>query len=368
MVLFLLLSCTERQDAERVEPSFVVVTLDGETGTLADPLPFSSETITRTISVSTLDGDANAYPHSGELTVRVRTGKLESAQTITVTDGVWSGEVSFSSSYGPARIWVGDERTGSSYATGVSEALYFNIPTISELNDHEDNDTNHLEGEFAELRLSDREVVVSAIGTDGFWATDQTSLNEKGALPGNFASLYVYVFSKPEGVSVGSRLTVLNGNDQEYLGTTQLSFPVYEIEEDAEYTVYDPIAVDGDTLCDDRSMEALESAIISIPGGTISSNFTENSEDYADYLTYGQWPISLDGCEFYVDTSGADFTPGADMEIAEIEGIVSQVFSKWVVLVTASDDIAAASSRPLARPAPRHRDGRPSNMHSHAHQ
>ncbi len=367
MLLFLTLSCTEVQEAERVEPSFVVVELSGETGSEAEPLAFSASTITRTITVSTLDADASPYPYSGELRVRVRPGKLESAQGITLSDGSWTGEVSFSSSYGPTRIWVGDEREGSSYATGVTEPLYFNIPTISELNDHEDTETNHLDGEFAELRLADREVVVTAIGTDGFWATDQTSLNEKGALPGNFASIYVYVFGKPEGISVGSRLTVLNGNDQEYLGTTQLSFPVYVAEEDATYTVYDPIAVDSTTLCDDRSMEALESAIISIPGGTVSGSFTEGSDDYDDYLNYGQWPITLDGCEFYVDTSGADFSPTAGMEVSAITGIVSQVFSKWVILVTESEDISAAASRPIPRPAPRHRDGRPSNVHSHLH-
>ena len=263
---------------------------------------------------------------------------------------------------------MGDERTGSSYATGVTEPLLFNIPTISEINDHEDNDTNHLDGEFAELRLSDREVVVSAIGTDGFWATDQLSLTEKGALPGNFASLYVYVFSKPEGIIEGSRLTLLNGNDQEYLGTTQLSFPVYEVDEDAIYTVYDPIPVDAEILCNDRNMEALESAIIAIPGGTVSAGFSEGTEDYDDYLQYGQWPITLDGCEFYVDTSGADFVPTAGMNISAIEGIVSQVFSTWVILVTGSEDISTSSSRPIARPAPRHRDGRSSNSTlPHAH-
>ena len=367
MLLLLTLACTERQDAERVEPSFVMVEMSGETGSESDPLAFSSSSITRSISVTTLNADANPYPYSGELTVRVRPGKLESAETITVSQGTWSGEVSLSSGYGPTRIWVGDEREGSSHATGVSEVLHFAIPTISEINDHEDTETNHLDGEFTEIRLEDREVVVTAVGTDGFWATDQSSLDVKGALAGNFASLYVYVFAKPEGVSVGSRLTRLNGNNQEYLGTTQLSFPVYEVEEGVEYDVHAPIAIDGDTLCTDRAMEALESTTVSIPGGTISSGFTESSEDYSDYLQYGQWPISLDGCEFYVDTSGAEFTPSAGMEVAEIEGIVSQVFSKWVILVTGSEDISSASSRPISRPPPRHRDGRPSNVHSHAH-
>ncbi|MDG1482224.1 MAG: hypothetical protein P8R54_21720 [Myxococcota bacterium] len=368
MLLFLTLSaCTEAVDAPRVEPSFIVVEMNGETGSAEDRLAFSAETVTRTVTVSTLDADASPYPYTGELTIRVRPGKLESGGTVTLTNGEWTGDVSFSSSYGPTRIWLGDEREGSSYATGVTEPMYFAIPTISEINDHEDTETNHLDGEFAELRLDGREVVVTAVGTDGFWATDQTSLSVKGSLPGNFASLYVYSFGKPEGVSVGSRLTVLNGNDQEYLGTTQLSFPVYEAEEDATYTVYDPIVVDGTTLCTDRSMEALESAIISIPGGIISTNFTEGSDDYEDYLTYGQWPISLNGCEFYVDTSGADFTPAAGMEVSAIEGIVSQVFSKWVILVTGSEDIEAAATRPIARPVARHRDGRPSNVHTHAH-
>ena len=114
-------------------------------------------------------------------------------------------------------------------------------------------------------------------------------------------------------------------------------------------------------------MEALESAINSIPGGVISTTFTEGSDDYEDYLTYGQWPISLNGCEFYVDTSGADFTPTAGMAVSDIEGIVSQVFSKWVILVTGSEDIEAAATRPIARPVARHRDGRPSNVHTHVH-
>ncbi len=371
-MLLSLLACTGSDTEKvRIEPSFVVVSVAGDQGSIESPLPFSAQTISRTLTVTTLDTDASPYPFSGELTVKVRPGLLAGPQTITLSDGQWSGDVTFSASFGPTRLWVADEgdedgaRTPS-YAAGVSETLYFEKPTIEEMNDIEDIDTNHLDGEFTELRLSDREVVVTVLGTTGFWATDRLSVESAdAATPGGFASLFVYTFSAPSDLEVGSRLIQLSGNNQEYLGTTQLSYPTYTAEEG---TVLDPPevpAVDASTLCDDRAMESLESAVIEISGASIPSTFTEDDEDYVDY---GQWPAAVGGCSFSVDTSGTTFIPTAGLQLTTLRGLVTQVWSEWVILVTESEDVVGAAARPLTRPAPRHRDGSPATgSAAHAH-
>ena len=62
------LSCTtESYTPERVEPSFIQVTIEGDLGSPEAPLDFTSEAITRTISIQTLDYNSDPYPMNGDL-------------------------------------------------------------------------------------------------------------------------------------------------------------------------------------------------------------------------------------------------------------------------------------------------------------
>lgn len=340
-----LAACSSTSDTVRVEPTIVQVVVDGEVGSPEAPLDFSGETITRSISVQTLDKDGQPYPFDGDLTVRVRPGKLDQEAWISVQDGQWQGEVAFHAAFGPTRIWVGDEgdkdsqsgRTPS-YATGVTEAMHYAFPTIRQMNEIDDHETNQLSGEFAELRVADRQVVVTEIATAGFWVTDIADE------PGTWNSLYIYSFSKPTGIWPGARLTTLTGNTQEYLATTQLSFPVYIAEEGVTLDVPEAFALTGSRTCDDNLMEGLESTLVTVTGASIPSDFVPGSSDWEDYLEYGQWPIELGdgGCRIYGDsTTAVDFHPTDHVgeEIGDVSGLLREIWGKWIITARGEGDI-----------------------------
>ena len=390
MLWLTLLACTEESTQQRVEPTFVVVTTDAVLGSEESPIPFSDEPISQTFTVTTLDLNADPYPFTGDLLVKVRPGTLEMEPWISVVDGTWTGDITYSVPFGPSRVWFTDEGDKDaslgrepSWSTGVSEVFHYAFPTVSEMNNHDDPETNHLDGEFAELRIEDRNVVVTVVGTDGFWITDLDSLEDKALPTGGYASLFIYTFSKPESVVVGSQLLSLNGNNQEYLGTTQFSFPTYSVAEDTTLAVPPAISVGDETLCDEFAMEPLESSLVEVSGATIPADFTSGSEDYEDYIAYNQWPATIGDCTFYVDSSGSQavFDPGANpgATLSTIRGLVNQVWGKKIIIVTEPDDLQGdsikdtkdsdetARSYAPSRPKPRHRDGSPANDTPHSH-
>ena len=186
--------------------------------------------------------------------------------------GNWSGELSMNAFWSDSCGFTdeGDkdittERTPT-FATGVSDTIHYMIPTISEINNIEDNEINQLLGEFTEVRVEDREVIATVIGTNGFWVTDYTDAED-----GNYASMYVYTFSKPSRIRKGYRLSKLTGGNQEYLGTTQLSFPDY-IAVDEGHSVPEPFALTDEQLCDEDVMEKYESASVKVENVQIPSH------------------------------------------------------------------------------------------------
>ena len=56
----------------------------------------------------------------------------------------------------------------------------------------------------------------------------------------------------------GSQLSLLQGANQEYLATSQFSFPAYESFEDTLLPVPDYAVLDSTTACNDDMMEGLE--------------------------------------------------------------------------------------------------------------
>ncbi len=384
MLLVTVIACTEHRSVERVEPTFVYVSLgDGtETGTDEEPLEFTSAAVDVPIEVQLQDLDGDPYEEfEGDLTLNVRPGDLEGDPRIQFTGSSWSGTVAIKNGFGATRVWVsdlGDKDQDSgrapSHATGVSDAIHYKLPTLSQMNDAGDHETNNLDREFARIRTADRDVRVTTVGAAGFWATDMAEDQdpESGVRP--FAHLFVYTFSKPDDTIVeGAKLSLLQGNNQEYLATTQLSFPSYEVDEEAGILVPDPVTVDGDALCeDDEALEAFESAVVRLEDVKIPSTFTSGSEDYDDYLEYGQYPLSTaGGCTFYAESSVTvpTFYPTDHVgeEVAYVQGTLSEIWGKWILNVRDAEDLpedlrptdteqaarsGSAPTRPLARPRP----------------
>lgn len=354
---WLLTACT-RESRERVEPTFLRVELgDVSTGSAADPLPFSGDPVSFPVRVSALDLQQAPYPFTGDLTVDVRPGKLDMDQKVRVEDGVWEGEVRFRAAFGPTRLWFsdeGDEDIDStrvpSFAAGVSGELWYAFPTIAQMQATDDGETNQLEGEYAEMRVSDREVVVTAWDAAGFWCTDTADA------PGTGNSLYVYTFSRPDdSLAVGRRISLLAGVNQEYLASTQLSYP-NTASDGAELPLPGAIDLVGSDACDAAAMELLEASRVRATDWQIPADFAPGSDDYEDYEAYGQWPLVLGGCTVYVESGGTlpSFYPPehAGATIPRVEGMLKEVFQKWVIVVVDAGDVEAPASTRASRPGP----------------
>jgi hypothetical protein len=305
------------------------------------------------ISVRALDRNGAPADLEADLVLQVRPGSIAQDRWIRLTGGAWSGEVAIKNGFGPTRIWVSDEGDKDvdsprppSFAAGVSPTLHFRFPTISEMQATTDPETNQLEGEFARLRVDDRRVVVTARETAGFWVTDLDSPVGSGN------SLYVYTFSRPsDDYAVGARVGLLGGINQEYLASTQLSFPTLE----ATGETFEPPAPAAPEGCTPELLEGYEAARVSIVGGSIPSTFTEGSREYEDYLRYGQWPLKQGACTWMVESGGAapDFSAPAlaGQEIPRVTGMLKQVFGKWVLVVVDDADIQLQASS-FQRPSP----------------
>lgn len=346
-MLLLLLACTASAPRERIDPSFIHVDLVEPTtaGSVEAPLSFSATGRSFAITVTTFDVNGEQYPFNGELTLDVRPGRLADVTRATAVDGTWTGTVTVEAAFGPARIWARDEDVTDdrkpSWSAGVSPALQFEFPTIPEMQATDNHETNQLEGEFAELRLADRQVVVTATDAAGFWVSDL------GAAPGNYAGLYVYTFSKPpDEIVVGAHLTSLNGQDSEYLASTQLNFPTLTVESGVTLTPPTAVLLDGDTACDDNAMEKLEGSRVRADLPAVPATFTPDSTAFADFVEYGQWPLTVGTCELYVESGATvpDYYPPdhAGETLSHVEGMLKEVYGKWIFLVLDPDDIGAA--------------------------
>jgi hypothetical protein len=160
--------------------------------------------------------------------------------------------------------------------------------------------------------------------------------------------VYVYTFQKPpEEIVVGAQLSLLAGQDNEYLASTQLSYPTLGVTEGVSLSP--PAAVDlADPGCDDDStMEMLEGSFVRVPGATIPSTFTPDSEEYADYEAYGQWPVTLGSCTLYAESGSTvpDFYPPdhAGQTLDAVEGMLKEVYGKWILTILDADGIGAAT-------------------------
>jgi hypothetical protein len=379
------------------EPTFLQVsgTLDGaasdDTGDGGTGvLEFSNEGRTIHVTGATLDRNSEPYKYNGWVEVTVRPGTIESVTGATQTTDAWgedhwfvsaedgqvSAQVTFSSSFGDTRVWlaaVGDiEGDGSdgSFATGVTEAIPVQLPTIAQMQDVSELEmddaftSSPMIGEFVTIRTEDRDVVVTVLTTKGFWASDL------GDAPGNYSGLFVYTFNKPEGVAVGDRLGLLAGGVQEYVGATQISFPLYEAMEGQTLEPPPASVLDDETLCADNrpnneALEAFESSLVTVEVGTIPDDFketppgTDSDLDYAQFLEYGQWPIELPGgCRVYVvsNTTAPGFDPVAHAgeTIGPITGMLSYVRAgghKWMLLVRNPEDLGLTTNEDTEPPA-----------------
>ncbi len=349
--MWFFLACSAMGTRERVEPSVLAVALgEGtESGSAEAPLPFSASATPVSITVQALDIEGQPYPWPGTVTLKSRPGRIDPDRASLDESGAFSGSVSIEAGFGPTRVWAIDEDTDDErepgWAAGVTDPVWWAFPTIAEMQNIDNHETNQLAGEFAELRISDREVVVTATDAAGFWASDRLD-----AATGH-SGIYVYTFNKPdESIVIGAQLSSLNGQNQEYLGATQLSWPTYTVVEGVSLAPPDAVVLTETACGDDNEMEKLEASKVRAESPTIPSTFTTDSEEYLDYEAYGQWPVSFGSCTLYVESGGTvpDYFPPdhAGETLEHVEGMIKEVYGKWIFTILDANGIGATKVSP----------------------
>ena len=215
------------------------------------------------VDVAAIGNDGKPSAYTGPLRLDVTPGFVSPATTgFQMTEGTALGvDVCIDRVSGPAHIWVehdgvavrpADVRYGQcndgvdndgnglvdladpgcqdatdnleapvTGAAGVSDGLWFDSPTIRQMQKGDLIRTSPLEGQQVEIEKG--AMVASNVTGNGFYVTD---LDDAG-LPMPFASVFVFTFSAPTGVSLGDFVCYAAGGVQEHAGHTQIVFPSY---------------------------------------------------------------------------------------------------------------------------------------------
>lgn len=129
-----------------------------------------------------------------------------------------------------------DDTEGSgTYATGVSETLYYALPRIADVRGATATGGTATPFPKEQLKVDTGfnpetatfafDVVVTGITSDGFYATDVQDQNIRG-----FASVFMFTFSAPQRLGVCDRLRALQGTASDFFGYTEIGFPTWTVE------------------------------------------------------------------------------------------------------------------------------------------
>lgn len=165
------------------------------------------------------------FPINGPVKLAVSHGEvLVSGSQTNLTDGVaedWP--VRLRRTPGPTHIWVEDtlnrdDGSPPSFARGASDAtLWFDQPTIADLQRTNDECCNSLQGQRVEITSGD--LYVTRTTGNGF--------NVQDLRTPEWGGLFVFAFNGIEGLRVGSKLLALGGAVTEFQSSTQITEPIY---------------------------------------------------------------------------------------------------------------------------------------------
>lgn len=267
-------------------------------GTQACPYAMPRGTVEMELNAVALDHEGHPYPgFTRPVAWRAVPGDLTGDYPFRWTTsiaGVSHGRIQVAHLFGEVQVWAEDapplpiysdggialptdggvglppEGEPRTYATGLSQVLYFEEPTVAkvQLPDGFDNRSSPLEGQFLTIGRppesgsvlvqscsddpdNDQKpiaLVVTGMDPGGFFVTDLTACHLKeqlvdpttgqtvvrtpepnGYLPSTFGHMYVYNYSYPDGLDQGDLLFSLSGAIQEFASTTQITFPSWSI-------------------------------------------------------------------------------------------------------------------------------------------
>jgi hypothetical protein len=275
--------------------SFRVEVVEGNVGEQDEPLTFAAQ-IDFVLDITATDHKGQVADwFDGEVHLDVNpVGELADGMSEWVTIEAGKAEnvpVSIAGVHGPAAIWVEDkgelDKPGS-YATGASPRLFVGDPLLADLQVTDNHRVSPLAGDFVDVELAGREVVVTAVTNDGFYISD------KGAP--DYGGLFVFTHSRARGVETGDRVIQLAGTAEDFFGFTELAFPSWQTS--GKLPLPQPIVITPQMTADDAAMERLESGFVEIRNARVC-------QPGADFASFGQWSAIVD------DTGNCDTLEGA---------------------------------------------------------
>lgn len=268
--------------------SFQVSVTSGSLGSEASPLTFSEAGVAFALSIQAIDGNGEAMSDwDGSVTVSSVPGELDTGgqgALVAVTQGVGSVSLSLKRGYGRTHFWIEDLGTDGkpgSYATGVSEDIWFENPTIRDLQESESTTASPFEGQ--RVTVDRGNLVVTSVTHEGFYVTDTTD--------SEWNSLYVFSFNRPDDLYEGDLLTSLSGSGDEFLGFTEFQNPDWIVAATAELPSPVVLDCDNDVQAGGISMERWEASLVEVANAEIE--VCSSYPSCEDYDEYKQWTVEL---------------------------------------------------------------------------
>jgi hypothetical protein len=271
--------CAEELDHANGVDGFQVTIQDGPEGSADDPIPFPEAPLRYVLNIYALDQMGNLVTsYNGKVALSLHpAGKLASGQPSRLE--IAHGQVLVEACHGDVTIWVEDAgglETKGVYALGATPVLHFADPTIAQMQRTDDIESSPLRGDFVELRAADREIVVTNVRRDGFYCQDLAEPD------GAYAGVFVYTHNRPSDVELGSRVTALRGQVDEFFGFTELGFPDFAV--DGTLDLPAPKLIDPTLLTDEFGMEALEGSLVTVEDVLVCPMDEQ-------YTQYDQWRV-----------------------------------------------------------------------------
>lgn len=286
------------------------------------PLPANrgdvTETWTFTVEVRTPSGEPDPT-FNGVVRLSSQPGAISKVvgedavgRNLRLVAGKGAGAVELTAVYGPSRLWVedlgylpakpgakplcsngkddngdvlidfpsdpgcafadDDTEEGGTYAAGISNAVEYALPKISDVQGN--GPATPFPYESIELNASSpQELVITRVASDGFYVTD---LNAAETANG-YNHIFAFSFSTPPRMRVCDRVTYLSGTINEFFGFTELSFPSFKLDRLFEgqpcTKVPAPNLIDAAKLASSVEMEKIESSLVRALGYHVSANF-----------------------------------------------------------------------------------------------
>ena len=324
------------------------------------PEAFRNHEYTAHIDVEARDASGQVLPLSGELRLAASPAGVSGDAVVELVDGrATDVPVELFQPYGRTSVWVVDSiREGATQVFGASEPLYFDNPTLAQLQDTSDAWNSPLEcfgaeGEACHYVSIDRgTLIVTSVAGDGFNVTDIDDDCRSGEPEDRcFNHLYVFSYDFPAGVARGQCACSVSGIVSEYIGFTELSFPEWDDSGDCdacravaatplEERIPEPVVIDGDDIGSSLRMESLEAALVRVHDAHVLRT-------NANYEEYGQWQIRLpDGARLNVVSEATVplFDPSNEYEtvLASMTGTLKDIGParpRWILVPRDPDDV-----------------------------